>query len=394
MTSLTAAWRLHSKYTMRPLRTTLCASTALFIIYLASSTGSRSTNWTFFVICAVYAGVLIAILDQYVKSKKTAKIISVNGGTLSIPRFIRNPHRIHFHEIKSLEKYGNSKGNFAVLLGRFDKSSIHIDRPGFATADDFEEFVRFVEQCASANQSAEFAERAASIAARSGATNQSATILISLTWLAIYAVVATSGIREINDSAITHGALTKDSLKIDELYRIASSFFLHLSPIHLGLNILTFAVIGRNIEIILGRVRLINTLLLSAVSGAVLSWAFSSYSAVIGASGGIFGLLGAFLLVCIRHQRSFPGSVSTSGRSISVALVLQFIFDVTTPGVDVFSHLGGFLFGLVYARPILWSRTAANFDSASPAEFRVAVSTSTLYIGGLTYFFSLYFNLL
>lgn len=393
MTSLTAAWRLNSKYTIRPLRTSVCVSTALFIMYLTSPTArSGSTNWTLFVICSVYAGVLIGLLSKYLKSKRSAQTIYVTDGTLSIPRFVRNPHRIHLHEIKSVEKYSNSERNSAVLLGRFDKSPILIDRLGFATADEFDTFVRFVGECASANQSVEFADRAALIAARSGAKNQSTIILISLTWLAIYAL--TSGIKEINESAITHGALTKDALKIDELYRIASSFFLHSTPVHLGLNVLTFAIIGRNIEVIFGRIRLINILFLSAANGAVLSWACSSYSTVIGASGGILGLLGTYLLLCVRYQRSLPGSVSTSGRSILVALILQFLFDITTPGVDVISHLGGFLFGLVYACWILSSRSPINFGSASSAEFRVAVSASTLYVCGLAYFLFLYFLLL
>lgn len=395
MTRLNAVWQLNSKYTIRPLRTTLSATTALFIIYLTSSTArSHPTNWLNLVICAAYALTLVTLLRQYLESKSCAAAIVVDGETLLIPRFIHNPHCIHFHEIKSVERYAYSKGISVILVGRFDKAPILIDEQGFKNRDDFEEFLRLVDRCASANQSSEFATRATSIAARRGIKSQSAIILIALMWAAIYAVVAASGIERINNSAIIYGGLTKDSLTLGGLYRIASSFFLHSTPIHLGLNVLMFAVIGRNIETIFGRIRLINMLFLSAVSGAVLSVVLSSYSPVIGASGGTFGLLGAYFLICIRHASKFPGSVSTSGRSIAVVLILQFIFDFATPGIDVFSHLGGFAFGIFYAVLILYSRTTDSFDLASPVEFGVALSASALYLGGLVYFFHCYFNIL
>ncbi|MES2758754.1 MAG: rhomboid family intramembrane serine protease [Pseudomonadota bacterium] len=320
--------------------------------------------------------------------------ISVNDGILSIPRFCCKPHSIPFREIKSIEKYSISKTNSTALIGRFNNSPIFIDKIGFSTADDFDEFVSFVERCASENRSVEFTQSPASIAGRSDAKSQCAIIIISLTWLVSYALVCTSGINEISESAIAHGALTKDTFKLDELYRIPSSFFLHLNPFHLGLNVLTFAIISRNIEIILGRARLLNILILSAVSGALLSCAFSSYSAVIGASGGILGLLGAYFVMIVRYPQRFPGSISVSRRSITLLLTLQLISDIIIPGIDALSHVGGLLFGVVYAYLITRFCTAVNCDSTSPVEIRVALGASFLYIAGLVYFFSLYFDLL
>lgn len=396
MVRLNASWQLNSTFTARPLRTTLLASTALVMAFLTSATErSHPGNWLTWAICVAYLVVLATLLRQYIKIiKDDLPMIMVNDDALVIPRFIRNPYRVCFREIKSVEIYSYSKGISVILLGRHDKAPILIDEQAFKTREDFLEFLRLLNRCASANQSVEFATRAASIATKRGVTKQSAIILITFMWVAIYFVGATSGIKEINESAILHGGLTKNSFQISELYRIASSFFLHLTPIHLGLNVIMFAVIGQNIENILGRTRLINILFLSAISGAVLSVPLSSYSAVIGASGGTFGLLGAYFLICIRHASKFPGSVATSGRSIAVVLFLQFIFDLSTSGVDVFSHLGGLACGISYSVLVLRRRTTDDFDSASPIEFGVAIIASSLFIGGLGYFFHQYFNIL
>lgn len=394
MTSLGKSWLLSSRYTTRPLRSTLCASSALFLISLRYDTaGAGSTGWGTVLFCAAYAGVLSLLLLRYYRSRKTPQTISVDGGTLSIPRFFCKPHRIHYDEIKSVEKCSASKKNQVTLIGRFNKSSILLDISEFSSAEDFEDFVSFAAKCASENQSADYLKCTASIAARSNANSQSATVLISLTWLIMYTLVCTTGVSEIHQSAIAQGALTKDTLKPAELYRIASSFFVHLTPFHLGLNVLAFAFISRNIQIILGSVRLVNILILSAVSGALFSLAFSGYPAVLGASGGIFGLLGAYFVICVRYPRSFPGSVSTSSGYLALLLALQCAIDIAIPGIDVSSHLGGFLFGVVYAHLISRVRSAARFEVTSPAEFRVAVTASCLYIGGLLYFLSLYFNL-
>lgn len=394
MASLGKSWLLSSSYTTRPLRSTLCASSALFLISLRYDTaGGGSTGWGTVLFCAAYGGFLTLLFLRYYRSKKTSQTISWDGVTLFIPRFFCRPHRVHYDEIKSVEKSCASKKNPVTLIGRFNKSSIWLDRSGFSSAEDFEDFVSFATKCASENQSADYLKCSASIAARSNGHSQSPAALISLAWLVMYALVCTTGISEIHPSALAQGALTKDTLKPAELYRIASSFFLHLNPFHLGLNVLAFAIISRNIQIILGTVRLVNILILSALSGALFSWAFSGYSAVLGASGGILGLLGAYFVICVRYPRSFPASVSTSSGSLALLLALQFGTDIAIPGIDVFSHLGGFLFGVVYAHLITRVRSTANVAVTSPAEFRVAVTASCLYVGGLTYFLALYLKL-
>jgi rhomboid protease GluP len=394
MTTVTASWRLDRNATTRTLWTIFFASTALLAISVRflSQIEQPAIKPYLFIITTLYVGAILIVLREYIKNKNTELLICAYNSDISIPRFFFKHQHIHFHEIKSVEKYYTPKEMLAVLVGRFDKSSIFIERRRFSSGQEFEEFVRFVDQLALTNRPVKTAEYIEAVSARREAENPSLMIFFTLVFLAIYLAFATSDIEKISDGVITRGALIKGALQISDFYRIPTSFFLHATPFHLGLNILTLAIIGRNINVILGRVRFINILFFSALSGSLFSLAFSAHSTVIGASGGLLGLFGAYFLVCIKHQRELPGSVSASGRAVWLVLALQFLFDATTSGVDIFSHIGGFLFGLLYASCALRRRTAANLNSSSLGEFRSAAIVTLLYVTGIIYFFALYFE--
>jgi membrane associated rhomboid family serine protease len=298
---------------------------------------------------------------------------------------------VHFHEIKSIEKYFDSVKIIAVLIGRSNKSSIFIERRNFNSGDQFEEFVQFLAQFALKNHAKEAAADIAAVTARREAKDSSFMALIALSIFGTYVVLAAPGFESISEGAIIRGGLIKESLLTDQFYRFASSFFLHYTPFHLGFNILSLAIVGQYIDVILGRVRFINVLFCSAILGSLLSLAFSPYAAVIGASGGILGLLGAYSLVCIKYERQLPGSVSVSGRVILLVLVLQILGDVATEGGDIFSHIGGFFFGFLYAGLALHRRSVVKAAIASSAERCIAAGVTLAYGGGLIYFLGLFF---
>jgi membrane associated rhomboid family serine protease len=209
-----------------------------------------------------------------------------------------------------------------------------------------------------------------------------------------YALLAAPNVGYISDEALVHGGLTKEALLISQLYRIPSSFFLHISPVHLGCNILGLAIIGRHIDVILGRVRFIHILFGAAISGSLLSFEFSSADIVVGASGGLMGLLGAYFLLSVKHHQYLPGSVSTSGKAISLTLALQLLSDLTSENVDIFSHLGGILFGILYASWVLHRRPLVSAALSSRSALGVAVTMTLAYATGLAYFFAINFAFL
>ena len=130
-------------------------------------------------------------------------------------------------------------------------------------------------------------------------------------------------------------------LRDEEPWRLLSAVFVHGSLIHIGMNMLSLINLGRTLERHFGSARFLLLYLLSGVLGfcATLWWRGSNAFSV-GASGAIFGLLGAFIgaLIIRRNpgwQRVFLGNLIMAG-------VLTF----AVPGIDNAAHVGGFLAGL------------------------------------------------
>jgi membrane associated rhomboid family serine protease len=145
-------------------------------------------------------------------------------------------------------------------------------------------------------------------------------------------------------------ALVPAAVQAGEWWRVVTSGFLHIGLIHLVFNMLALWVLGRDMELVLGRVRFLAVYLVALLGGAVAVMLFSpSYVPVAGASGAVFGLMGG-LAVVLRRMRVPPGQAIGL---IVVNLVISFII----PGISIAGHLGGLVVGaaaaaaLVYAPP-------------------------------------------
>ena len=133
-----------------------------------------------------------------------------------------------------------------------------------------------------------------------------------------------------------------------EWWRLVTGGFLHFGPIHLLFNMMALWVIGRDIEPALGHARFLAVYLVSLLGGSAAVLLLSPPTAnVAGASGAVFGLMGA-LAVLLRRLRVPLGQV---GMLIAINLVITFLI----PGISVAGHLGGLVVGaaataaLVYA---------------------------------------------
>jgi membrane associated rhomboid family serine protease len=135
-----------------------------------------------------------------------------------------------------------------------------------------------------------------------------------------------------------------------QYYRLLTAAFLHGGYLHIALNMYALFLFGPPLEQALGRVRFVALYLISALGGSALSYAFSNPAQPsLGASGAVFGLLGAFFVVNRRLGRD------TSGLLVLVAI--NFAFGFIAANIDWRAHLGGLIAGaltalaLVYAPP-------------------------------------------
>lgn len=127
-----------------------------------------------------------------------------------------------------------------------------------------------------------------------------------------------------------------------EWYRLITSAFLHGSLLHLGFNMYVLYVLGPPLERLLGHVRFLALYLIAGFGGAVASFTFSDYRTwSVGASGAIFGLMGA-LVVAGRHLR-------TDITQVLVLIGINVVIGFIAPGIDWRAHLGGLVTGAAVA---------------------------------------------
>jgi membrane associated rhomboid family serine protease len=123
-------------------------------------------------------------------------------------------------------------------------------------------------------------------------------------------------------------------------WQLVTSMFAHVEIWHIGFNMLVLYFLGPQLEAVLGRARFLTLYLVSGLAGSVFVYWFSGQdTSTLGASGAIFGLMGALLVVAYKVR----GNVQT----ILTWLGINAVFTLVFPGVSWQGHLGGFLGGVV-----------------------------------------------
>ncbi len=149
-----------------------------------------------------------------------------------------------------------------------------------------------------------------------------------------------------------------------EPWRLFTVALVHSGLWHLGLNMLALFMIGRTLEPILGRARFVTLYLLSTLGGSVAVALLSFATPVVGASGAIFGLFGALLII----GRHLGANVMSIAIILGINLVIGFL-----PGYNVSwqAHVGGLLTGLLVA--FIFTRTRMASQRRSQIWLLIAV---------------------
>ena len=132
------------------------------------------------------------------------------------------------------------------------------------------------------------------------------------------------------------------SIRAGQYYRLFTGIFLHGNIMHLFLNCYSLYIIGSQIESFFGKIKYFVIYLFSGLIGSLFSIAFSHGVASVGASGAIFGLMGA-LVYFGYYYRVYLGNVVKNQILPIIALNLGLGFLI--PGIDNFAHIGGLIGG-------------------------------------------------
>ena len=149
------------------------------------------------------------------------------------------------------------------------------------------------------------------------------------------------------------------SIRIGEYYRLITGIFLHGSLIHLFFNVYALYVIGSQIENYFGRIKYLIIYIVSGLMGALFSMIFGGNVASIGASGAIFGLMGA-LLYFGYHYRVYLGNVLKT--QLIPLIIFNLFLGFILNGVDNFAHIGGLIGGLLITKALGVKDKSTVFD--------------------------------
>ena len=177
------------------------------------------------------------------------------------------------------------------------------------------------------------------------------TIMIAAVNIIVFFALSFIGMTEDASFMAEHGAMFVPYVtEQGEYYRIFTSMFLHFGFQHLMNNMVMLIAIGYTLEHEVGKFRFFIIYLISGLGGTFLSmWQdihTGQYAVAAGASGAIFGLLGATLLIAARN-RGRVGEIS--GRGLLFTVGISLYFGYANSGVDNFAHIGGLLTGMILA---------------------------------------------
>lgn len=139
-----------------------------------------------------------------------------------------------------------------------------------------------------------------------------------------------------------------------EPWRMLSTVVMHGGILHLAFNMYVLFVFGRMLEQMLGRGRFLALYVLAGLAGSVaVDYLASPFQGVVGASGAIFGLMGAFFVI----QRRLGGNTTQLLVLVGINLVIGFI-----PGTNVAwqAHVGGLVVGALVGLVFMGTRNAGQ----------------------------------
>jgi membrane associated rhomboid family serine protease len=195
------------------------------------------------------------------------------------------------------------------------------------------------------------------------ATAPATFVLIALNVAVYLAEIASGhgGLEPIT-SLIPEFGLFGPSVAEGEWYRLVTSAFIHEGLWHLGGNMLLLFFLGRILEPGIGTPRFVGVYVASLLAGSFGALLLSPDSLSFGASGAVFGVLGATFVIARGR------GVDALASSVGVLILLNLAISFGVPGISIGAHLGGLVAGVLCALLIVAGERGMLGRRHFPAE--------------------------
>ena len=141
-------------------------------------------------------------------------------------------------------------------------------------------------------------------------------------------------------SVVDRFALDGPDVANGDWWRLITSGFLHANVLHIGLNMLILWLVGSPLEEMLGRGRYLLLYFVSLLAGSAGALLQAPISPIAGASGAVFGILGAMLVLEWNVTNRWAGQALTW-------IVINLVISFTVPGISWGGHVGGLIGGIL-----------------------------------------------
>lgn len=197
------------------------------------------------------------------------------------------------------------------------------------------------------------------------------TVFLAAVNIIIFFLLSFIGMTEDAGFLLKYGAMyVPYVMEYGEYYRIFTSMFLHFGFRHLMNNMVMLIALGWNLEIEIGKIKFLIIYIASGIGGTLLSMWYDihaeEYVISAGASGAIFGLIGASIYVAVRNRGRF-GNVS--GRGLLFMAVLSLYYGYAGEGINNLAHIGGLITGMIFSILLYRKRQGKNSSRSRGAAW-------------------------
>lgn len=182
---------------------------------------------------------------------------------------------------------------------------------------------------------------------------------------------------------ILFGAKVNILVADGQIWRLVTAMFIHIGVIHLLFNLYALNALGPLVEGFFGHRRFLLIYFIGGIWGSVASFAFSDALSA-GASGAIFGLVGASTVYFLRYRENFGARGRAIVQNMFVVIGINLVFGLSMSGIDNWGHIGGLLGGaaIAYGLLPLYQAPAAVYFGAQPLAEEERPAFEWLWVAG------------